>query len=213
MSTPDAAVDHLLLGIADLDRGVEWVESLTGVRAMPGGRHPGVGTRNALLALARQRYLEIIAPDPVQTTYAFPVDIRRLNVPRLVTWAVAAADLDLLLTLAREAGYATSAPQPGSRTRPDGKVLKWKLVRLENPFVRDGIQPFPFFISWAEDSAHPSADSPTGCELVSLTVEHPDAANLTAALRRFGIEANVKQSERAALIATLRTPKGEVELR
>ena len=27
------AVDHLLLGTADLDRGIAWVEKLTGVRA------------------------------------------------------------------------------------------------------------------------------------------------------------------------------------
>jgi len=213
VSTPETAVDHLLLGASDLDQGVGWVESLTSVRAMPGGSHPGVGTRNALLALARQRYLEIIAPDPVQTTYAFPVDVRRLDAPRLVSWAVVTRNLNELLTLARAAGCTAAVPQPGSRLRPDGKLLKWNLVRLQNSFDCNGIQPFPFFIQWAEDSVHPSTDSPTGCELVSLKLEHPDAANLAAALHQFRIGADIKQATRAALIATLRTPKGEVELR
>ncbi len=212
MPRPDAVVDHLLLGVGDLDRGIDWVENLTGVRAAAGGSHPGAGTRNALLALGGRRYLEIIAPDPAQTTYTFPVDVRSLNEPRLVTWAMAATDLNKLIGVAREAGYSSGSPQPGSRTRPDGKVLKWRLLRLQNPFARDPIQPFPFFIQWDEDSVHPSTDSPAGCELVSLKIEHPDAANLAAALRRFGIEADVKQSARAALIAGFQTPRGEIEL-
>jgi len=213
LSRPEAAVDHLLLGVADLDRGVAWVEKLTGVRAMSGGSHPGVGTRNALLSLGARRYLEIIATDPAQSTYAFPVDIRGLDEPRLVTWAVATTDLDKVVALARPAGFAPSAPQPGSRQRPDGKVLRWKLVRLENNFARDGVQPFPFFITWIGDTPHPAADSPPGCELASITIEHPEAVDLAAALRRFGIEADVKQSARTALIAEVRTPKGDVVLK
>jgi hypothetical protein len=213
VSKPEAVVDHLLLGVSDLDQGVDWVEKLTGVRAIPGGSHPGAGTRNALIALGDRRYLEIVAPDPAQTTYAFPVDVRALKEPRLVSWAMATTDPDQLLLVAREAGYTASSPQPGSRARPDGKLLKWNLVRVRNPFACDGIQPFPFFIEWAEDSRHPSADSPTGCELVSLRFEHPDASNLAVAFRRFGIEAQVTQAKQAALKATVRIPNGQAELR
>ena len=78
------ALDHLLLGTADLERGIDWLEERVGVRAAAGGVHPGVGTRNALISLGGDRYLEIIAPDVEQTNFDFPIDFRSLAEPRLI---------------------------------------------------------------------------------------------------------------------------------
>ena len=84
-----ARVDHLVYAAADLDRGIEEIEKLLGVRAAIGGRHPGRGTRNALIALGPETYLEIIAPDPDQPAPAsarsFGLDA--VEKSRLVTWA------------------------------------------------------------------------------------------------------------------------------
>jgi Glyoxalase-like domain len=112
------AVDHLLLGVPDLDRGIAWVERMTDVKAMIGGSHPGRGTRNALLSLGGRQYLEIIAPDPAQSTFGFQIDLRKLSEPRLVNWAAASTDLDGVAKRASAAGQSVAGPRDGSRQRP-----------------------------------------------------------------------------------------------
>lgn len=182
------------------------------MKAIRGGSHPGVGTQNALISLSGRQYLEIIAPDPAQRVYNFPIDVRILTEPRLITWAAVAADINTLAKNAREAGHQIAGPRDGSRTRPDGKVLKWKTLGVLNTLGLQGVEPIPFFIEWSGDSLHPSQDSPTGCELQLFEIEHPDPASVIDALKELGIEAKVKPARKVKLSATLKTPKGEVEL-
>src|SRR3954468_10236737 len=100
-------VDHLLLGVSDLDDGIDWFEQRAGVRAVMGGVHPGRGTRNALVALAGGCYLEILAPDPAQTASECWFPVRTLPEPRLITFAVRTDDLNRTADSLRPAGLST----------------------------------------------------------------------------------------------------------
>src|SRR5580698_5767424 len=125
-------LDHILLGCDDLDRGIAFVEEATGVRAAFGGVHPGAGTRNALLSLGRNRYLEIIAPDPQQPASADARDLASLEQPVLVGWAAHPGDIQEFAARLREKDVAATGPNPGQRKRPDGRVLHWKTLTLKD---------------------------------------------------------------------------------
>ena len=65
-----------------------------GAQPAMGGSHPGRGTRNALLSLGEDRYLEVIGPDPEQPVPAQPLfGINERMQPRLVTWVAKVADI------------------------------------------------------------------------------------------------------------------------
>ena len=207
-----AAVDHLLLGAADLDAAIAWFEAKSGVRAVPGGSHPGVGTRNALVSLGGRRYLEIIAPDPAQTAFNSRFDVRSLATPRVITWAATAKNVDDLLARARAAGLMAMGPSPGTRARPDGRVLKWRTAAVQSQLSIGVFDPVPFFIEWDRASVHPSTDSPRGCELQSVEVKHPQAEAVAATLQRLGIDLPSTPGAAFELRVVLSSPRGKVEL-
>jgi hypothetical protein len=204
-------IDHLVYAASDLDLAVTEIEALTGVRAAPGGRHPGRGTRNALLALGPTSYLEIIGPDPEQVAVERPrwFGIDDLVEPRLITWAVGAADLEGVVTQAAQHGVKLGEVLPGSRTRADGVTLRWRYTS-PRPLVSDGL--IPFFIDWG-DTPHPARSAPSGAVLVSLREEHPDATRIQSELGGLGLDLSVQPASRPALIATIDCARGRVELR
>jgi hypothetical protein len=201
-------LDHILLGCSDLDGGIEFVEKHTGVRAAFGGVHPGRGTQNALLSLGEKHYLEIIALDPLQSDAPDHYGLAKLIEPRLVGWAAHPGDLNSLATRLCDAGIAFDGPNPGSRKRPDGRLLQWKTLNLKN----DHAGLLPFFIEWSADTVHPSADSPAGCHIVRFEIATPEPEQLSKTVAILGLDVKIAKADKAQLRATIAGPKGELVL-
>lgn len=204
-------LDHLVYAVPDLDGAVADLEQRLGVRATPGGQHPGRGTRNALIALGPESYLEILAPDPTQAAPAggrwFGVDP---NTPaRLAGWAAKGVDLSRVAAAAASRGVPLGPVVAGARQRPDGVTLQWTLT---DPGLSAGVSLVPFFIDWT-GSPHPAATAARGPALESLRAEHPRPDLAHEPLAALGLDLPVDQGPRPALVATLRTASGVVELR
>ncbi len=210
-STMLARIDHLVYATPDLQLGINAIEKQLGVKATAGGQHPGLGTRNALVALGPTSYLEIIGPDPEQAKPSGPrrFGIDDLKAPRIVRWVVKSSELPAVAEKATKAGVTLGPLAAGSRKRPDGVVLSW---RYTDPAVviADGL--IPFFIDWGT-SPHPALTAAKGASLVQLRAEHPDAPRVQKMLDQLGLELRVSQAPAPSIIATIDSPRGRVELR
>jgi hypothetical protein len=201
-----AVLDHILLGCSDLDRGIEFVAKRTGVRAAFGGLHPGRGTRNALLSLGEKHYLEIIAPDPQQSGAPDHYGLLKLTEPRLVGWAAHPGDLNQFAIRLRDAGIASEGPTPGSRKRPDGRLIQWKTLNLKDD--RDGL--LPFFIEWGADTVHPSVDAPAGCSMSGFGLITPNDSDLQRLCKPLDLDVRVTHGARPELFAWIFTLRCDV---
>jgi hypothetical protein len=204
-------LDHLVYATPDLTLGINTIDKLLGVKATPGGQHPGLGTRNALVALGPSSYLEIIGPDPEQPKPAgrrrFGID--ELTSPRIVRWVAKGTDLETLAATATGRGVRLGPVIPGSRRRPDGVVLSWRYTD-PNVDTADGL--VPFFIDWGS-SPHPSATAARGATLVQVRAEHPDAERTQKMLDALGLDLRVQKGSAPAIVATIDSPRGRVDLR
>lgn len=204
-------VDHLIIGTPDLREGMARAEELLGVVPAMGGQHPGFGTRNALLSLGKGKYLEILGPDPDQPEPDGPrlFGVDGLAAPRLVTWVAKGSELESLVREAGRYGSCLGSVHSGGRKQLDGSILSWKVT---DPFMPREGGVVPFFIDWG-GTPHPSETAPPGCELLDLRAEHPDADRVRAILLGLGLDLRVEPATVPALVASIRTPRGTVELR
>jgi hypothetical protein len=204
-------LDHLVWAVPDLGDAVEAFVARTGVEPVPGGRHPGLGTENYLVALSDRSggYLEIIGPSGEEPTavQARPFGIDDLVAPRLVTWAVRTGDLPAFTAAAKRAGFDVGTPRSMSRTTSTGETLEWHLTVPPQP-VEFGL--VPFAIDWGSTPRPASRGLPI-VELRAFRATHPRPDQLRAGLRMLGADLDVERGQ-PALIAEIQGPGGRILL-
>jgi len=204
-------VDHLVYATPNLEATVTALEQRLGVRASEGGRHPGRGTRNALMAIGPSSYFEIVGPDPEQhlPDHSTWFGIDDLSGPKLVTWAAKSSDVTRVVLAAERGGVKLGPITSGSRQRSDGVTLTWQFTE-PTVLQEDGI--LPFFIDW-QSSSHPAANAAGGARLISFFGEHPEPERVKRSLAALGVDLEVRSAREPALVAVLRTARGEFQLR
>jgi hypothetical protein len=144
--------DHVIYAVEDLDAADKRFSERFGLASVRGGRHRGWGTANRIIPLGTT-YLELVAVvDPEE---AGGSDFGRAVLEaveqreQLVGWAVATDDIE---PIARRLDLEVVA---GSRTRPDGSTLSWRVAGLARAMEAGAL---PLFIQWDGPSElHPGA--------------------------------------------------------
>ena len=204
-----STIDHIMWATPELESGCNEFEKLTGIRPVFGGKHPGFGTHNALASLDNDRYIEILSLDPEQTS-AHPIakQIGQYKQSAIFAFHIKRQELEDVAVIYRNAGIECPEPVHLERQRPDGEVLKWRLL-IPAPSIFG--RAIPIFIDWM-DAAHPARSAPAGCELNNFEVGYPDNIELEKLYEKLEVGIPVHHSDEAIATATLTTPKGEVTL-
>ncbi len=145
-------LDHAILAVRDLEEAGAEIERRFGLASLPGGSHPAWGTGNRIVPLAGT-YLELMAvvdPEAAASSW-FGRHVAKTVAEReqLLGWVAATDEIE---AIAARLGLEVSS---GSRARPDGSTLTWKLAGLEHAMESNAL---PFFVEWDGPSeAHPGA--------------------------------------------------------
>lgn len=226
-------IDHLVVMADTLEQGQAWCEATLGITPAAGGEHEKYGTHNRLFKIASPAhplaYFEIIAinPDAVipkraQVARWFDMDdpILQKTVaqePRLVTFVVSTDDIKVARHELRTQGIERGQIVHASRKSSKG-TLNWQItVREDGERLFNGT--LPTLIQWGKPDAteplrlHPRNSLPrSGVTLQSIAISHPSGPKLQSAYAAIGLEGIDIESGPADIVATLKTPKGLVQL-
>lgn len=140
-------IDHLVIAVRDPDAAARVLEHDLGLACTGGGRHEAVGTYNRLSFLG-DTYVELVGIfDRALVLSASTFAVGRASMAvldegreGLATYALATDDVSGDASGLKAGGSPIGRPVAGSRTRPDGGVVRWvtafpSLGPAEPPFL------------------------------------------------------------------------------
>src|SRR6185436_15835096 len=136
-----------------------------GVSPVEGGIHPRFGTRNIILPLAHERYVEIVTvldhPASDKAPFGQAVRARSEAGGGWLAWVVSVDDMsEVEKRVGREAA-------DGNRRRPDGVEHKWRQLGVKGLMADPQL---PFYIHWDPQSPHPSDGATTDVTILGLQI-------------------------------------------
>lgn len=171
-----------------------------------GGYHQTQGTKNALLNLSNECYLEVIAIDPEnhEVTQNRWMGIDLLEEPKLIRWAIKSSDLKQDQEVLQRHDPEMGKIMLGSRKTTSGSLLKWELIM---PLSTPEVEVIPFVLDWSQSEMHPTeALDTTPFELNKMQLIHPEPKKISRVLNELEVEAEVIQGDVAEIHTVLQGP-------
>lgn len=160
-------VDHVTYAaeVDGLKATAQRLANKLGVTPVVGGVHPRFGTRNVIIPLAHDRYVEVVEvldhPASDKVPFGQAVRARSEAGGGWLGWVVCVDDMsEAEKRLGRESVV-------GSRRRPDGVELKWRQLGVKGLLADPQL---PSYIKWDDVSVHPSVGATTSVTISGLEI-------------------------------------------
>lgn len=198
----DRIIDHIVYAVPNLEEGITRFTELTGVEPVFGGYHTTKGTKNGLVRLGDNCYLEILAVDHENKKVTPPrwMGVDLINVPQITRWSLKSDNLKVDSEVLKAYHPDMGGIQGGERKTATDDWLRWQMILpLANPLV----EVIPFFTDWKDSSLHPTDKLAPLCSLVSLQLEHPQPDKPQLVMNRLGSKVKIKKGDTARITVTI----------
>nr|WP_238528011.1 VOC family protein [Aquimarina agarivorans] len=205
-------IDHIVYTVFDLDAAIQFFTKKIGVTPIFGGYHKNQGTKNALINLSDECYLEILAIDNTNTSIKPPrwmgVDVLKKN--QITRFALKSKALKKESKILKLYDSKMGIISNGLRQTSNGNILKWELTL---PLPKPEVEIFPFLIDWSGSKTHPSLQLPQmDCKLIKFYGTHPNPKKFDRLFEMLDFSIQIKKDKKISLQMILDTPKGLVTL-
>lgn len=200
-------IDHIVYCVSDLDKAIDNLKNLLGIRPVIGGSHLTKGTKNALLNLGNKCYLEILAIDSNNVDFEGQrwMGIDLIDGPKITRWSLKSENLkkdsEILGQISKELGKIDG----GSRMTADGRLLSWQMIL---PTSSPEIELLPFMTDWSQSSAHPTDTLEQGCSLQHIELYHPNPTELQSTLSNLDVDLKIEKAKDIRISIDVISPKG-----
>ncbi|UJL47014.1 VOC family protein [Virgibacillus sp. NKC19-16] len=150
------AIDHIVVAAKDPAQAAHDFGKKYHVTTIEGGKHDNWGTYNYLAYLENECYIEWIGifDEGIADKSANPLiqqlaSAFRINFEGVMQFALRTESMDEYIKHFDAKHIAYTGPIPGSRARPDGSALQWRMLFPESN------KQLPFLIEWSNGKNMP----------------------------------------------------------
>ncbi len=154
------AFDHLVIVSNSIEQAAMEFGKQYNQLTIQGGNHENWGTYNYLSFMKNNSYIEWLGVKEEAKAAASDnpliqqtAEATKKNIVGPITFAFRTTKMDELISYYDKEGISYKGPFPGRRTRPDGTLLKWRMLFPESTAYKGTL---PFLIEWNGDGNRPT---------------------------------------------------------
>ena len=204
-------IDHIVYAVPNLEEAIGDLEKRLGIQPTFGGYHTTKGTKNALVNLGNECYLEILAIDEKNTNIKAPrwMGVDLAGPPQITRWSLKSSQLVQDSQIIQGYHPEMGVIEGGQRKMTDGRLLTWNMIL---PLAAPRVELMPFMTDWQRSDIHPARELPKTCKLEGLQFYHPSPESISGYFDQLGLEVNILKSEQVEIKIGITCPKGRIQL-